>query len=75
MEKILCKRPLVFLQLEVVLVLRKILGHGNQLLADLVPPFRGLFRPRTHLRLALRAQRNLGKKKQDQHNENRPKAF
>jgi len=38
-QKILRKGALVFLHLEIVLVLGKILGHGDEFIADLVPPF------------------------------------
>src|SRR4029077_15608125 len=53
---ILSKGALVFLQLEIVLVFGKILGHGNELLPDVVPPVQHLIgsRARGARRLILR---------------------
>ena len=42
MQKIQSKGALVFLQLVVVLVLGKILGLGEEFVADVVPAFQGL---------------------------------
>src|SRR6267142_3005977 len=58
-QKVFGEGALVFLYLEIVLVFGKILGHGDQLIADLVPPLERLVRPRMRgtrwltLRLAL----------------------
>jgi hypothetical protein len=37
-QKILRKGALVFLQFEIVFVFREILGHGDELVPDVVPP-------------------------------------
>src|SRR5712692_330578 len=72
------KGALVFLYFEIVLVFRKILGHGDQLIADLVPPLEGLVRPRTHgtrgliLRLALSIKTRAGEGEQSDRNQREP---
>jgi len=43
-QKIQGKGTLVLLHFEIVFVFRKILGHGDELVADLVPPVQHLFR-------------------------------
>src|SRR5712664_2623933 len=73
-QKIFGEGALVFLYLEIVLVFRKILGHGYQLIADLVPPLEGLVRPRTRgshgliLRLALSIETRAGGSEQSERN-------
>ncbi len=42
MQKIQRKRTLIFLQLVVVLVFGKILGHGDELVPDVVPAIKRL---------------------------------
>jgi hypothetical protein len=73
-QKILRKGALVLLHFEIVLVFGKIFGHGDQLVADLVPPFQGLVRPGTHgpcrliMRLAWAVGRRSGQcKKNERH--------
>ena len=46
-DKILSKGALVFLHFEIVFVFGKILGHGDELVADLVPPLEGFLSPGT----------------------------
>jgi hypothetical protein len=41
MQNILRESALFFLELEIVLVFRKILGHGNEFVADVIPSFEG----------------------------------
>src|SRR6266849_5038182 len=73
-QKILGKGALAFLYLEIVFVFRKILGHGYQPIADVVPPLEGLFRPRTRgtrgliLRLALSVKTRAGEGEQSDRN-------
>src|SRR4029077_17522901 len=73
-QKIFGKGPLVFLYFEIVLVFRKTPGHGDKLIADLVPPLEGFVRPRTRgtreliLRLALAVKTCSGEGKQSKCN-------
>src|SRR5258708_12631583 len=74
----LCEGALVFLYFEIVLVFREILGHGDQPVADVVPPLEGLVRPGTRgtggliLRLALTVKTFSRKSKQSDRNERKP---
>src|SRR5258708_33922420 len=74
----LCEGALVFLYFEIVLVFREILGHGDQPVADVVPPLEGLVRPGTRgtggliLRLALTVKTCSRKSKQSDRNERKP---